>query len=69
MTRKCFSHTICCALVKLDDLLATTDNNMVCEVLRPEIVPHTSKVARAWSVSIISVHAGDHCQEEGQASQ
>lgn len=51
------------------NLLATTDDNVIREVFRSEIMPNPSKIARACFVGIIRVHTARRCLKMGQARQ
>ena len=51
------SDDLCLWPFTLGNLLAATDDDMIGEVFRSEVVPNPDKVACAWSVIII-LHVG-----------
>ena len=51
----------------LGNLLATTDDNVIREVFRSEIMPNPSKIARACFVGVIRVHTKRRRLKMGQA--
>lgn len=53
----------------LGNLLATTDDNVIREVFRSEIMPNPSKIARTCFVGIIRVHTTRRCLKMGQVRQ
>lgn len=46
------------SILSVDNLLAPTNHDVVCEVFGPEVVANTSKIACARFIRIIRVHAG-----------
>ncbi len=46
------------SILSIDNLLAPTNHDVVCEVFGPEVMPNTSKIACAGFIRIIGVHAG-----------
>ncbi len=46
------------SILSMDNLLAPTNHDVVCEVFGPEVMPNTSEIACAGFIRIIRVHAG-----------